>query len=143
MYMKKVFAILLTAFIAVIFNAAGAVSSEGYNYITAKDLNDRLGAGSPMIIIDICPVEQFAKGHIKGSIETNAFPVKTDAEKARLTELIPTIKASGDDVVIVCPRGGGGAKNTFDLYKAQGIDVNRMLILEQGMDKWPYETEKK
>jgi hypothetical protein len=56
MNMKKVFAIVLTAFIAVIFNAAGAVSAEGYNYITAKNLNDRLGAGSPMIIIDICPV---------------------------------------------------------------------------------------
>jgi len=76
----------------------------------AKDLNARLTARSPMIIIDICPAEQFAKGHIKGSIETNAYPVKTDAERARLVELLPKIKASSEDVFIVCPKGGGGLK---------------------------------
>lgn len=96
-----------------------------------------------MIIINICPVEQFAKGHIKGSLETNAYPVKTKEEKARLAEYLPKIKASTDDVVIVCPRGGGGAKRTFDFYKSSGIEEKRLLILEKGMNKWPYETEKK
>jgi hypothetical protein len=52
------------------------------------------------------------------------------------------IKASTDDVVIVCPRGGGGAKRTFDYYNAHGVEKERLLILEKGMDKWPYETEK-
>jgi rhodanese-related sulfurtransferase len=37
-----------------------------------------------MILLDICPVEQFAKGHIPGSIETNAYPVDTDEQRARL-----------------------------------------------------------
>lgn len=96
-----------------------------------------------MILIDICSAEQFAKGHIKGSIETNAYPVKTEEEKARLAKHLPTMKASTEDVIIVCPRGGGGAKNTFDFYKANGIDENRMLILEKGMDKWPFQTEAK
>ena len=141
--MKKVFAIVLTLLFAVASSTAWAATSEGYRYITADDLNVRLSSGPPMIIIDICPIEQFAKGHIKGSIETNAFPVKTDAEKARLSELLPKIKASNDDIIIICPRGGGGATNTFDYYKANGVVENRMLILEKGMDKWPYETERK
>jgi rhodanese-related sulfurtransferase len=96
-----------------------------------------------MIIIDICTVEQFAQGHIKGSIETNAYPVKTVEEKARLAEHLDTLKASTDDVVIVCPRGGGGAKNTFDFYKDNGIAASRLLILKKGMDKWPFDTESK
>jgi rhodanese-related sulfurtransferase len=96
-----------------------------------------------MIIIDICPAEQFAKGHIKGSIETNAYPVKTDAEGARLAELLPKIKASSEDVVIVSPKGGGGAKKTVDYHKTKGVDENRMLILVKGMNEWPYEMEKK
>jgi hypothetical protein len=44
------------------------------------------------------------------------------------------VKVSGNDIAIVCPRGGDGEKNTFDPHKSQDIDENRMLILEQGMD---------
>jgi rhodanese-related sulfurtransferase len=120
-----------------------AASPDGYNYIAADALQKRITAGSPMILIDICPVDQFAAGHIKGSIETNAYPVKTDAEKTRLTKYLPKIKAASEDVIIVCPGGGSGAKNTFDFYKANGIEEKRLLILEKGMNKWPYETEKK
>lgn len=41
----------------------------------------------PMIIVDIQPADEFAKHHFEGSIETNAFPAKTDKEKARLDNL--------------------------------------------------------
>jgi rhodanese-related sulfurtransferase len=132
--------------ISMLFFVAGvgwASSSDSYNYIAADALQKRITGGSPMILIDICPVDQFAAGHIKGSIETNAYPVKTDAEKARLAKYLPKIKAASEDVIIVCPRGGGGAKNTFGFYKSNGVEEKRLLILEKGMDKWPYEKEKK
>ncbi len=115
----------------------------GYQYISADQLQERLKSKSPMILVDICVVEQFAKAHIPGSIETNAYPVETDAQWQSLAKALPKIQASTDDVVIVCPRGGGGAKKTFDFYKSQGVDEKRLLILEKGMDKWPYETEAK
>lgn len=120
-----------------------AASADGYNYISAADLQKRHQSKSPMILLDICPVEQFAKGHIPGSIETNAYPVDTDEQRERLAKVLPQIQASKDDVIILCPRGGGGAKKTFDFYKSKGVDAKRMLILEKGMDAWPYETEKK
>jgi rhodanese-related sulfurtransferase len=132
----------MTLLVAGTFGATLTAAAD-YNYITAEDLNDRLGADSPMILIDICTVDQFAKGHIKGSIETNAYPVKTVEEKARLAEHLDTLKASTDDVVIVCPRGGGGAKNTVDFYRDNGVEVSRLLILKKGMDKWQFETESK
>ncbi len=81
-----------------------------YNYITAKELKSRLDAESPMIIVDVCPAELFAKVHIKGSIETNAYPVRSEEQKDRLAEHLPTIKASANDIIIVCPRGAAGRK---------------------------------
>ena len=139
--MKQILLFLCITFFTCSLGTGSAVWAGSYQYIDAKDLNDRLEAGSSsMMIIDICPVEQFAKGHIKGSLETNAYPVKTEEEKARLAKLLPDIKASTDDIIIICPRGGGGAKNTVDFYKANDIDEKRLLILEKGMDKWPYAT---
>jgi rhodanese-related sulfurtransferase len=139
--MKKLFA--ASAMFLVATAVSWAASAYGYNYLSAADLQKRLQAKSPMILLDICPVEQFAKGHIPGSIETNAYPVDTDEQRERLAKVLPQIQASKDDVIILCPRGGGGAKKTFDFYKSKGIDPKRMLILEKGMDAWPYETEKK
>jgi hypothetical protein len=57
--------------------------------------------------------------------------------------VLPKIESSADDVVIVCPKGGGGAKKTYDFYKSKGVDEKRLLILEKGMGGWPYKTESK
>lgn len=115
--------IILLSIIFLISGLGWAASAEDYNFISAETLNNRINSESSMIIIDICPVEQFANGHIKGSIETNAYPVKTKAEKARLAERLPKIKASTDDVVIVCPRGGGGAKKKNKEFRESMIDI--------------------
>ena len=96
-----------------------------------------------MILVDICTVEQFAKAHIPGSIETNAYPVETDEQRAALGHLLPQIQKSSDDVIILCPRGGGGAKRTYDFYKANGVAESRLLILKNGVEKWPFATEAK
>jgi rhodanese-related sulfurtransferase len=96
-----------------------------------------------MILIDIQPAEQFAKGHISGSIETNAYPTKTEEEKVRLEKGMPKIAASSDEVIIVCPKGGGGAKNAYDFYKSKGVSEKRLLILENGISGWPYAKEGK
>jgi rhodanese-related sulfurtransferase len=122
---------------------AGTLWAGEYNFITAADLKKRLDQGPMVILVDIQPMEQFAKGHIAGSIETNAFPAKTDTEKAQLDKGMPKIAASSDEVVIVCPRGGGGAKNAYDYYKSKGVDEKRLLILEKGMSGWPFEKENK
>lgn len=137
--MKQIIAVFLAIVVTGILGAVGTISAEDYRYISPDELNARLEAGSPMILIDIQPAEQFAKGHIKGAIETNAFPVKTEEEKACLAEHLPLINGSADDVIILCPRGGG-AKGTYDFYKSSGVDANRLLILENGMEKWPFRT---
>jgi len=97
--------------ITLLAGAAGVSIAGEYNFIAAQELEKRIKQGPSLIIVDICPVEQFAKGHVPGSIETNAYPVKTDEERERLDKVMPKITSSTDDVVIVCPRGAGGKEN--------------------------------
>jgi rhodanese-related sulfurtransferase len=129
--------------ILVLVSQANASVGDVYTYISPEALQTRIKAGdASMIILDICPVEQFAKGHIPGAIETNASPVQRPEETARLEAALP--KLVGDkDIIVICPGGGGGAKRTVDLFKSRGITSKRLLILENGMNKWPYETEPK
>jgi rhodanese-related sulfurtransferase len=138
--MKRLSLVLLVFLLSTV-SAWSAWTKDGYHYISAEDVQKRLNHGPAMILVDICSVEQFSKGHVAGAIETNAYPVKTEQEKASLAKVLPTIQASAEDVVIVCPRGGGGAKNTVDFYKSQGVAEERLLILDKGMDNWPYETQ--
>lgn len=114
--------------------------SGGYQYISAAELNKRLEAGDAMVLLDICPADKFAAGHIPGSIETNAYPTQTPEERARLDQGLETLTAGNDDIIIVCPGGGGGARRTVDYYIAQGIDGKRIYILEKGLREWSYQT---
>ena len=136
--MKKLILLL-----SMILLSANGVLAEAYNFISADDLHERIQNKSPMIIVDICVVDQFSKGHISGSIETNAYPVETEEQRQNLAKVLPQITDSTKDVIIICPRGGGGANRTFDYYTSQGVDEKRLFILEKGMDNWPYETEAK
>ena len=115
----------------------------GYNYISQDEMRSRIDAKDQMTIVDICPIDQFDKGHLPGSVETNAYPVKTDEERAKIAKVLPEIKSSTEDVVIVCPGGRGGAKRTYDYYVEQGVAESRLFILEKGMNGWPYQTESK
>jgi len=114
---------------------AGAVD---YRYVQQETFRKWIVSGTPVIIVDTQLPTQFAKHHFKGAIETNAYPANSDADRKRLDAVLPKIKAGRGDVVIVCPRGGGGAKNTFTYLKEQGVAESRLLILEKGMDGWPY-----
>ncbi|CAG1008157.1 Cdc25 family phosphatase [Burkholderiales bacterium] len=108
-----------------------------YRYVKTDTFKGWLESGKQVIIVDIQAPEGFAKGHFKGALETNAYPVKSDEEKKRLDATLEKISTTKDDVVIVCPRGGSGAKNTYDYLKSRGVDENRMYILEKGAEGWP------
>ncbi len=116
---------------------------DGYQYISADELNERLQAGDAMVLLDICPADKFAEGHIPGSIETNAYPTKTAEQRARLNKGLEAMRAGEEDIIIICPGGGGGAKRTVDYYESKGIDEKRMYILEDGLRQWPHEKAPK
>jgi thiosulfate/3-mercaptopyruvate sulfurtransferase len=109
-----------------------------YNYISASDLETRLASNQPTSVVDIQVEEEFRQHHINGAIPTYAYPVKSDSDRAKLDAAIEQVKDHTDPVVIVCPRGGGGAKRTYDYLLEQSISEERLLILEKGQAGWPY-----
>lgn len=115
-----------------------ATAALAANYIEPQELKELLDKKKPVILVDIQPAADFEKQHLPGSIETNAFPAKSADEKKRLDKTLPVIKASKDPVVVVCPRGKTGAKNSYEYIVSQGVPEDRMTILEGGIAEWPY-----
>ena len=107
-----------------------------YNYISAADLEERLTSNKPTNIVDIQIEEEFARHHIKGAVPTYAYPVKSDSDRAKLDATVEQLKTNDDPVVVVCPRGAGGAKRTYDYLLQQGIADERLVILEHGQSGW-------
>ena len=123
-----------------IFLSPGYTFASGsqYKYISAEDLKSRINSNLPTNIIDIQVEKEFSQHHIKGAIPTYAYPVKTDSDRAKIDAKIEQINTNADPVVIVCPRGGGGAKRTYDYLLQQSISDERLLILEKGQSGWSY-----
>lgn len=117
-------------------NALAAEAVPTYNYISAAALEARLKAGEPTHLLDIQVEEEFARHHITGATPTHAYPVKSDADRAKLAAAIAKFKTDAAPVVIVCPRGAGGATRTYDYLLTQGFAAERLLILEKGQEGW-------
>ncbi len=121
-----------------LYKIGKVVKEKAYNYYTADHLKAAVENNQDLTIVDIQVADEYKAHHIKGSVETNAYPVKTDEEKALLQPLLETIQASDAPVVIVCPRGGGGAERTHQYFTENNVDSSKLYILEGGQAGWPY-----
>ena len=124
--------------VALFLGCAFTAFAGGYNYVEQEQFRQWLDKGKDMAIVDIQVPAEFKQHHFKGSMGTGAYPVKSAADKQKLDAILPALAAARNDVVIICPRGGGGAKSTYDYLKEKGIDAGRIFILEEGMQGWPY-----
>lgn len=129
-------AVVLTALLTL--GCGGKVKENAkYNYITADETAKLMREdASKLVLVDIQEKPDFEEEHLKGAISTYAYPVKTDAEKARLAELLPNIKPD-QKVVIICPRGGGGADRAYDFYLEKGLKKEQLFTLKGGQYEWP------
>jgi len=132
--MRKV--LVMTVLLLVAFATTALAGS--YNYLEPEQFKQWIETGKKVQIVDIQVPAEFQKQHFKGSIETNAYPVKSAEDKQRLDKVVPALAAGQEEIVVICPRGGGGAKNTADHLKEKGIAAGRLLILQDGMQGWPY-----
>ena len=118
---------------------AQASLSVAANYIAPDELKQMIRQHNDVVIVDIQPAGEFEQHYLKGSIETNAFPAKSPDEKQRLDKALTEINASTAPVVIICPRGGSGAKNSYEYLQTRGIPEDRLLILKGGIAGWPHQ----
>ena len=133
--MKQKIAVLAILVIG-LFNMAALF--ENFNYVKAEEFKQWLDSGKTMVLVDIQVKDEFSLHHFKDSIETNAFPVETEEQRKMIDPAVAAAKKAGTDVVVVCPRGGGGAKRCYSYLKEQGIPEGKLFILEGGVDKWPH-----
>ncbi len=130
----KIFSVITLLFLILVNSAFAA----DYNYISPEDMKQRISTDKSTIIVDIQVEEEFAQHHLPGSLATFAYPVKTDAERAKIDKAIQQYRNTQDMVVIICPRGKGGAKRCYDYMKANNVPDEKLYILEKGMSGWPY-----
>lgn len=109
-----------------------------YSYITSADLKARIQSGESTAILDIQTLDEFSRHHIRGAVPTYAYPVKSEEERSRIEAVYTDLASASGSVVIVCPRGGGGARRTYDYLVSRGIVEERLFILEKGQEGWPY-----
>lgn len=117
---------------------AMATQERAYNFLAAEALKAKLENREPLTLLDIQVEQEFGVHHLPGAVPTFAYPVKSDEERGRLDALLPQLQKNGDPVVIVCPRGEGGAKRAYDHLLERGIAAERLFILEKGQAGWPY-----
>ncbi len=130
--MKKMVFFLLFIFVSTY------AQGKDYRFISPLNFKKLIESGQKVHLIDLQKEEDFAKKHIKGSIETYAYPVKSDEDKQKLDAIIEKIKKDNLDIIIICPRGGNAAKNAYDYMLSKGITEDRLYILEGGIKEFPY-----
>lgn len=124
--------------ILVFVGCGGKVDKKSqYNYISA-DETAKIMRENPdkIVLIDIQETDDFEEEHLKGAIATYAYPVKTEEEKARIAKHVSDIKPD-QKVVVVCPRGGGGADRAYDFLLQSGIKKENLFTLTDGQYGWP------
>lgn len=140
----KRFKSILVIMLALALIVSGCIKKERttdektYQYYTAEETKKFIEEGKDWIMLDIQVEDEWNAHHIEGAIPTYAYPVKEDADRAKLEAILPQLE--GDkEILVICPGGGGGATRTVDYLVSKGIDAKRLFILENGQSKWPYD----
>lgn len=142
--MKKFsLAIVVLTILTLVVAGCGKKEAGGeeiaFNYRTAEEVKKNIENDDDIILLDIQPEEAWEEHHIKGAIPTHAFPVETDEDKAKFDGVMSDLEASDAPIIIVCPRGKKGAERTYGYLLEQGIKEDRLFILENGQEGWPYD----
>ncbi len=116
----------------------GEARAQDYSYVGIDEFKGWLEGQRPVHIVDIQPEKDFQKQHFADSIQTNAYPVESDEQRAALDQGLAAFTKGNRDVVISGPRGKKGAERAYDYLKSKGIPTNRLFILTGGMAAWPY-----
>ena len=128
-------------FVAVIMMGLPQLANAwgSYNFVSADELKSWLDMAKPILMVDIQEKNDFAAHHIVGSFETNAYPVKSDKDRQTIDPAMKLYKnGKYEAVVVICPRGKGGAKRAYEYLEKNGVTEAKLFILTGGMENWPH-----
>ena len=118
------------------FVVATAAAAE-LNYMDAARFKGLCSSKAPMLLADIQKPHDFKKHHFFAAVETDAYPVKSASDKAKLDVIRQMFQKTGNDVILIGPRGGPASKRAANALIEQGIPADKVFILEGGVKKWP------
>ena len=132
--MKKI-----TGLAAVLFLMIAGIATAGieYNFIDSDSLMESLQEKKAIHLVDIQKKNDFLQHHFFGSVETGAYPVKSEQDMSRINEVLHDLQATDKPVVIISPRGTRAAGRTYEYLLEQGIAAQRLAILKSGIRGWP------
>ncbi len=131
--------LLVTAFV-LSTGSTTWVLAEDYNSISPQDLKTRLDRGDieqgRLTLFSTQTEKEYAKGFLPTAIPTFARPLESKSDYRKLDPVLAHVKGSDTEIVIICPRGGSGARRAYDYFKEHGIEPGRMLLLEGGQEHY-------
>ena len=134
MNIKKI--ILATIVMLVMMSIPGFALA--FNMMTADELKVRLDTKVPTILLDIQKKNAYKEHHFYGSIRTYAYPAKNDSDLQSAVQGVRMHEQTGNDIIIVGPRGGRASQRTTDFLITRGVPEEKIFILKGGLKKWPY-----
>ena len=109
-----------------------------FNMITADELKVRLDTKEPTILLDIQKKNAYKEHHFYGSIRTYAYPAKSDSDLESAVQGVRMHEQTGNNVVIIGPRGGRASQRTTEFLITRGVPEEKIFILNGGINNWPY-----
>ncbi|GKT30756.1 rhodanese-like domain-containing protein, partial [Aduncisulcus paluster] len=79
-FSKKMMVMLGLATLLLCVAGNAFAMKDSYNYMSPAALQNAIDTKADVAIVDIQVADEFKAHHIKGAIETGAYPVKTVAE---------------------------------------------------------------
>ncbi len=80
--------------------------------------------------------KEFASGYLPVAVQTFARPLESEDDYRKLEIVLARAKATTEDIVVICPRGGSGATRPYDYLQKNGIDPSRLFVLTKGQEAY-------
>lgn len=129
---------LITLAGLLVFLLSMPAAALAYNMMKADELKVRIETKQPTILLDIQKKNAYKEHHFFGSVRTFAYPAKTDLQLESVVQGVRIHNQTGDDIVIIGPRGGRASKRTFDFLVTRGVPEDKIFILDGGIRQWPH-----
>ncbi len=140
-HLKMLLVVLAVTVITLAGCQSGGGTSVDYKYYSQDQLHSAIEDASPVVIFDVQVEADYNAHHIDGAVATYAFPVKSDADKAKIDAQFQVLEETDSDIVIICPMGRIGAERTYVYLLEKGIAPERLFILEGGQAGWTSDTD--
>ena len=128
---------ILNVSVFLLFTAVVAQASSVVNYIDSASFWKYLKGKKSVYMVDIQKNNDYLRHHFYGALPTNAYPVRSGQDRARLAAVVAELKKTDDPVVIIGPRGSRASKRAYSFLLQQGIDSRRLAVLKKGIRGWP------